>query len=105
VAKFRFSRRAEFDLLEVGRYTLHRWGAFQTDIYLQKLVSCCQRLTVNPYLGRTCDDVRPTLRRMEQGKHVIFCIEEPGGILIFRILHRRMLPGNYSDDDEDEPSF
>ncbi len=29
---------------------------------------------------------------MEHGKHVIFYLDEPGGIVICRILHQRMLP-------------
>jgi plasmid stabilization system protein ParE len=44
-------------------------------------------------------EIRPGLRRMEQGKHVVFYREEPGGILISRILHQRMLPENQAIDD------
>jgi plasmid stabilization system protein ParE len=29
---------------------------------------------------------------MEQGSHVIFYVEESGGIYIARILHKNMLP-------------
>jgi antitoxin ParD1/3/4 len=44
-------------------------------------------------LGRPCDDIRPGLRRMEHGKHVVFYrLQKPGGILVVRILHQRMLP-------------
>ena len=39
---------------------------------------------------------------MEQGKHVVFYREEPGGILISRILHHRMLPEKQAIDDEDD---
>jgi plasmid stabilization system protein ParE len=39
---------------------------------------------------------------MEQGKHVVFYREDPGGILISRILHQRMLPENQAIDDEDD---
>lgn len=54
----------------------------------------------NSALGRTCDDVRPGLRRMECGRHVVFYRSEAGGILISRILHQRMLPGRHAIDDE-----
>jgi plasmid stabilization system protein ParE len=58
----------------------------------------------NPALGRSCDEIRPGLRRMEQGRHVILYRVEPGGILISRILHQRMLPEKQDiDDDEDLP--
>ena len=41
---------------------------------------------------------------MEQGRHVVFYREEPGGILISRILHQRMLPEQQAIDDDDDPA-
>jgi toxin ParE1/3/4 len=104
VPAFRFSRRAEADLLSIGLYTFRTWGEAQTDRYIGQLENCCQRLADNPASGRRCDDVRPGLRRMEHGRHVVFYREEPGGILITRILHQRMLPERHAiDDKDDEP--
>jgi toxin ParE1/3/4 len=104
VARFRFSRRAETDLYDIGRYTLRNWGKAQTDRYIGELEDCCQLLANSPALGRLCDEIRPGLRRMEQGKHVVFYREESGGIMIARILHQRMLPDKQAvDDDEDAP--
>ena len=100
----RFSRLAEADLYKIGLHTSRTWGEAQTDRYLSQLEDCCRRLANNPALGRACDEIRPGLRRMEQGRHVVFYREEPGGILISRILHQRMLPENQNiDDDEDAP--
>jgi plasmid stabilization system protein ParE len=50
VAGFRFSRRAEADLLEIARYTLHRWGEAQVIRYLDDLEACCRKLAENPTL-------------------------------------------------------
>jgi toxin ParE1/3/4 len=102
VAAFRFSRHAEADLLSIGVYTLRTWGSAQTVRYLDELEACCQRLADNPASDRPCDHVRPGLRRMEQGKHVVFFRREPGGVLVSRILHERMLPERHTIDDEDE---
>jgi toxin ParE1/3/4 len=102
VACFRFSRRAEADLFKIGLYTFRTWGKAQADRYIGQLEDCCQLIADNPALGRPCDEVRPALRRMEQGKHVVFYREETGGILISRILHQRMLPENQAIDDEDD---
>jgi toxin ParE1/3/4 len=99
VAAFRFSRRAEEDLLSIGAYTLRVWGEAQTDRYLGELEACCQLLAENPGLGRPCDYVRTGLRRMEHGKHVVFYHPEPGGILVSRLLHQGMLPGSHAIDD------
>jgi toxin ParE1/3/4 len=102
VASFRFSRRAEADLLGIGDYTLRTWGKAQAISYLRDLEACCQALAHNPALGRPCDDVRPGLRRMERGKHVVFYRREAGGILISRILHQRMLPDRHDTGDPPE---
>jgi plasmid stabilization system protein ParE len=68
VGTFRFSRRAETDLLGIGTYTLRAWGEAQTIRYLDGLEACCQMLADNPGAGRPCDDVRPGLCRKEEGK-------------------------------------
>lgn len=102
MGRFRFSRRAEVDLYDIGIYTYRTWGEAQTGLYLRKMEECCQLLAGSPGIGRPCDEIRPGLRRMEQGKHVVFYREEPGGIRISRILHQRMLPENQALDDEDD---
>ncbi|HMD15345.1 MAG TPA: type II toxin-antitoxin system RelE/ParE family toxin [Terriglobales bacterium] len=102
--KFRFSRRAETDLLSIADYTLRKWGKAQAARYLGELEACCQTLAGNPALGRVCDDVRPGFRRHEHGRHVLFYREERDGILISRILPQRMLPEKHAiDDQDDEP--
>ena len=101
MAAFRFSRRAEADLLGIGDYTLRTWGRAQAARYIGELEVCCQMLADNPALGRPCDDVRPGLRRLEHGKHVVFYRQERGGVLVSRILHQRMLPERHAIDDQD----
>ena len=59
----------------------------------------------NPALGQSCDQVRPGLRRIEHGKHVVFYrLRESGGILVVGILHQRMLPDRHAIEDEDDES-
>jgi toxin ParE1/3/4 len=92
VASVRYSVRAEADLLSIGEYTLRTWGAKQTEKYLTSLEDCCLRLAANPLLGRSCDEIRPGLRRMEDEKHVVLHRQIPKGIFVSRILHKSMLP-------------
>ena len=99
MAVFRFSRRAEADLLGIVASTLRAWGESQAAQYLDELESCFQMLADNPQLGRVCDDVRPGLRRFEHGRHIVFYRARAGGILISRILHERMLPDKHSFSD------
>jgi len=102
VALLRLSRRAEADLLGIGDHTSRTWGEAQTVRYLDALEACCQMLADNPTLGRSCDGVRGGLRRMESEQHVVFYREQPEGILVCRILHRRMLAERHVMDDEDD---
>jgi toxin ParE1/3/4 len=102
MGRFRFSRRAEADLMGIGDYTLRQWGKAQAARYLAELETCCQTLAHNPALGRLCNEVRPGLRRHEHGKHVLFYRQERGGILVSRILHQRMLPERHAIDGQDD---
>jgi toxin ParE1/3/4 len=83
---------AEADFKDIGAYTLRTWGETQADRYLTALEDSWERVAENPFLGRACDHIRPGLRRIEQGSHVIFYEPQPAGILVVRILHRSMLP-------------
>jgi toxin ParE1/3/4 len=102
VAQFRFSRRAGADLLDIAAYTLETWGAKQAIRYIGDLEGLCRRLAGNPALGRRCDAVRPGLRRMELGRHVVFYRQDGEGIRVSRILHQRMLPNRHAIDDNDD---
>jgi toxin ParE1/3/4 len=101
MAAYRLSCLAEADLLDIATYTLHIWGQDQAIRYVDDLEVCCQRIADNPELGRACDHVRPGLRRMEHGRHVLFYRIEAKGILVSRILHQRMLPERQSIHEED----
>src|SRR5664279_1625479 len=100
MATFRLSRLAEADLLDIATYTLQTWGQDQAIRYVGDLESCCRKLADNPELGRTCDHVRPGLRRMEHARHILFYRIEAEGIVASRILHQRMLPERQSLDEE-----
>jgi toxin ParE1/3/4 len=103
MVRYRFSRMAESDLLGIATYTLNTWGLDQTVSYIDGLEACCRQLVSKPELGRACDQVRPGLRRMEYGLHVLFYRLEAEGIVISRILHQRMLPERQIIDEESPP--
>ena len=88
--------------MEIGAYTLRQWGEAQTSKYLDDLEACCRALAASPALGCTCDEIRPGLRRMECGRHVVFYRQAARGVFILRILHRSMLPERHSLDDQDD---
>lgn len=86
------SPNARLDLIGVADYTTEQWGAAQAARYINQLESCLDRLGGHPLLGRRCDEIRPGLRRYEEGKHVIFYRRYMDDIGIVRILHASMLP-------------
>jgi toxin ParE1/3/4 len=92
----RYSNDAEHDLEEIADYTTDRWGAAQAERYIDNLVGCFEQIEKMPGLGRSCKDIYPKLHRIEQDQQVIFYLPEPGGVLICRVLHQRMLP-EYDD--------
>jgi toxin ParE1/3/4 len=101
VAGVRFSRRAEADLEQIGRYTLETWGLRQAVQYLSQIENTVSLLGGNPGLGRVCNEVRPGLLRFECGSHVLFYRRlSAADIVITRILHRNMVPVRHPFEDE-----
>lgn len=99
MAGIRYSVRAERDITMIAEYTLNQWGEEQAFRYLDSLEACCQLLEASPSIGRLCDHIRPGLRRIEHGKHVVFFREDTEGILVLRILHHSVLPGRQPMED------
>jgi toxin ParE1/3/4 len=102
VALLRLSRRAEADLRRIIEHTSRTWGEDQAVRYIDALDSFCQMLAASPSLGRSCDQIRKGLRRIESGQHVVFYRQDARGILFSRILHQPMLSERYSVDDDDD---
>jgi toxin ParE1/3/4 len=76
----------------IASYTTEKWGEDQAVRYISDLRECMALLAGKPSMGRACNPLIPDLRRHEHGKHVIFYIPQPDGILIARILHQQMIP-------------
>jgi toxin ParE1/3/4 len=79
-------------LRNIARYTTEKWGEDQAVRYISGLRDCFALLAGKPQIGRTCDSLNAGLRRHEHGKHVIFYLPQPDGILVVRVLHHRMVP-------------
>ena len=86
------SVEAEEDIDLIAAYTTRTWGWRQTDQYLAKLEDGFDLLAQSPLIGRSCDWIRPGLRRFEIGKHVVFYLSELDNVLIVRVLHQQMVP-------------
>jgi toxin ParE1/3/4 len=96
----RLSYAALKDLADIDAYTDREWGQTQADRYLNKLQTRLLKLLTNPRLGRECLNIEPGLRRIEEGKHVMFYRQAEDGIVVSRILHQSMLPELHDLNDE-----
>jgi toxin ParE1/3/4 len=92
LSTYRLGPKATSDLEELFDYTVDTWGEQQAEDYVEELARCFQMLADSPGLGRPCDLISPSIRRFEQGKHVIFYKPDKNGILISRNLHQSRLP-------------
>jgi toxin ParE1/3/4 len=95
-----FTHRAEADLQQIVAYTQRIWGQTQAIRTLEDMQECTQWLAEDPVRGRLFDCVGPGVRRVDEGRYVVFFRELRGGILILRILHQTMLLERRSTDEE-----
>ena len=90
MVNFQLTELAKQDLRSIGRYTQTTWGREQRNIYLAKIDAAFQLLTMEPQLGKSCDDLRAGYRKYPVGKHLIFYRQSANSLEIIRILHERM---------------
>ncbi len=88
--EYSLSVEADRDIEDIVRFTVDRWGWPQAERYTSGLHSTFGTLARFPALGRSIDHVRAGYRRLEYGSHSVFYREQTGGVLIVRVLHRRM---------------
>lgn len=88
--RFRFSQSANADLADIVLYTRDTWGSVAALNYLDALQELAAQLAENPKLGKACTNLTEGLRGFQYQSHVVYYLEEKGGIVIARILHERM---------------
>jgi len=92
---FRLTREAEADIVDIYRYSVENFGQAQADAYHDGLEDGFRLLADSPLLGRDYAFLRPGLRRYEHESHSVYYRVEDAGILILRVLHRRMDPARH----------
>lgn len=88
--KARFSRSAQQDLENIVAYTLTMWGRAQATRYVEGLEELAEQLVDNPKLGKLRAELFDGLRAFSYEKHTLYYQEEPGGIVVVRVLHQQM---------------
>ena len=92
MANFIISELAKKDITDIWNYTASEWSEEQAIHYYNGLLDTCDRIASNPEIvGRNYDEVRPDLRGVSCGRHIIFYrILSRRKVRIVRILHMRM---------------
>ena len=85
--------QANSDLLEIWQYIAED-NLAAADELLDKIAGACQKLAANPLIGRSREELAPSLRSLPAGNYVIFYKPIRDGIVVIRVLHgSRDLPG------------
>lgn len=86
---------AQSDLVEIRRYTLKQWGMPQSQKYLSELRQTICVLANTPNLGKSRPDVGANVQSFPHASHVIYYIVHDKQLVIFGILHKRMVPAKH----------
>ncbi len=92
---YRLTSDAQADLIEIRRFTLKQWGAIQSQKYLSELRRTMQFLAENPLLGKLKPDVGFNVLSFPYASHVIYYVVHEQQLVIFGVLHKRMVPLNH----------
>jgi toxin ParE1/3/4 len=91
MSKFHLTNKAVEDLSKIWEYTFEVWSEDQADKYYYELLSDCQKLSENQFLGRNYVEIKEEIFGFKSGQHIIFyTIVNQDKIEIIRFLHSRM---------------
>lgn len=90
--RYRTTSAADADLEGIVAESLESWGERQADAYYIAIVAAIRRLGDYPEIGRERDDLFVGCRSHPVEQHLIYYRIARSGILVFRILHKRMKP-------------
>jgi toxin ParE1/3/4 len=87
---FRLTPKAQTDLQNIARYTLHQWGRNQRNKYIQALKLRIEWLTKNPRAGKNRTEIFEDVYSFPEGEHLIFYRIFPDHIDIVGVPHVQM---------------
>ena len=87
---FRVTPRARDDLINIGLYTLQKWGKTQRNIYLKNIESRFIWLANNPNSGKHRVDICKGYMSFPEGQHIVFYLKKSDSIDIIGLPHKNM---------------
>ena len=85
--KYRLTKSAEKDLVDIWNYTTKEWSEAQAEFYLNQLDARFLLLAENPMLGRVRKELWEGVYSLGSGQHIIFYRYSQGRVEILRVLH------------------
>lgn len=89
------SQAARADLIEIRAYSRRTWGNARATTYLNRLREATRSLARGELSGQRADDVRPDVRRLVVGSHVIWFRIEGEVLRVIRVLHQSRDAGRW----------
>ncbi len=95
MSNYRLTPDAQSDLIEIRRFTLDRWGEAQSKKYLSELRQTIHLLAETPSLGTPRPDAGAEVLSFPHVSHVIYYVVYEQQLVVFGVLHKRMVPVNH----------
>lgn len=95
MSTYRLTPDAQSDLIDIRRYTVAQWRTDQSRKYLSELRETIHLLTETPSLGKRRPEVGSDVLSFPHGSHVIYYVMHEGTLVVFGVLHKRMVPLNH----------
>ncbi len=92
---YRLTPDAQSDLIEIRRYTVHQWGPAQSQKYLSELRKTLRLLAEIPSLGKPKPEVGTNVLSFTHASHVVYYVAHERQLVVFGVLHKRMVPNNH----------
>lgn len=97
---FRLTPEAKADLIDIRRFTITQWGSTQSQKYLSELRLTLRMLAAAPSLGRSRLDIGSDVLSFPYVSHVIYYVVHEQQLVVFGVLHKRMVPLNHLAERE-----
>lgn len=99
-SNYRLTPDAQSDIIDIRRFTLKQWGEAQSIKYLSELRQTLRLVTETPSLGKPRPDVGAEVLSFPHVSHVIYYVVHEQQLVVFGVLHKRMVPMNHLDGRE-----
>lgn len=97
---YRLTLDAKSDLVQIRTYTLKQWGKAQSQKYFAQLRKTIRMLSDNHAMGKRQQDVGLNVLSFPYSSHVIYYVVSRQQLVVFAVLHKRMVPLNHIGERE-----